>query len=59
MYTDTLYGGFYTVTGKCKKYIHIAGTDEWDNVVTGKVPKEEFYKWYVEVQGWRLNEKDR
>lgn len=51
MYTDTLYGGFYTVTAKCKKYIHIAGTDEKDNVVSGKVPKEEFYRTFKEVQG--------
>lgn len=46
MYEDTLYGGFYTVTDKCKKYIHVAGTDEWGNIVSGKVPKVEFYKWY-------------
>ena len=46
MYEDTLYGGFYTVTGKNRRYIFIAGTDENDNVVTGRVPKEEFYKWY-------------
>ncbi|WP_165958597.1 hypothetical protein [Macrococcoides bohemicum] len=51
MYTDTLYGGFYTVTGKCKKYIHVAGTDEKDNVVSGKVPKSEFYKNFMEVEG--------
>lgn len=50
MYEDTLYGGFYTVTGKNKRYIFIAGTDEKDNVVTGRVPKEEFYKWYKRVE---------
>lgn len=38
MYEDTLYDGFYTVT------------DEKDNVVTGRVPKEEFYKWYKKVE---------
>lgn len=51
MYEDTLYGGFYTVTGKCKHYIHVAGTDEWGNVVSGKVPKEEFYRTFKEVEG--------
>lgn len=49
MYEDTLYGGLFTVTGKNKRYISVAGTDEWGNVVTGRVPKEEFYKWYKEV----------
>lgn len=51
MYEDTLYGGFFTVTGKCKRYVHVAGTDEKDNVVSGKVPKVEFYRWYKEVEG--------
>lgn len=51
MYEDTLYGGFYTITGKNKRYISVAGTDEKDNVVTGRVPKEEFYKWYKRVEG--------
>ncbi len=50
MYEDTLYGGFYTVTGKNRRYFFITGTDEKDNVVTGRVPKEEFYKWYRRVE---------
>ena len=41
MYEDTLYGGFYTVTGKNRRYIFVTGTDENDNVVTGRVPKED------------------
>ena len=49
MYEDTLYGGFYTVTGKNRRYFFIAGTDEKDNVVSGKVPKEEFYRWYRKI----------
>lgn len=51
MFTDTLYGGFYTITGKCKKYIHVAGTDEWGNRVKGRVPIGEFYRTFKEVQG--------
>lgn len=47
--TDIKHGGFYTVTGKCKNYIHIAGTDENNSYVTGKVPKQVFYETFREV----------
>ena len=50
MYEDTLYGGFYTVTGKNRRYFFVADTDEKDNVVTGRVLKSEFYKWYKEIK---------
>ncbi|MGV2927195.1 hypothetical protein RW115_01240 [Macrococcus capreoli] len=50
MFEDTVYGGFYTITGKCKNYIHITGTDEWNKVVTGKVPKKIFYETFKEVR---------
>ncbi len=44
MYEDIKYGGFYSITGKSKRYIYIFGTDEWGNIVKGAVPKDEFYK---------------
>ncbi|WP_414055218.1 hypothetical protein [Macrococcus equi] len=50
MYEDIKYGGFFTVTGRNKKYIFIAGTDERNNYVTGKVPIHEFYRTFKEIQ---------
>lgn len=50
MYECLTYGGFYTITGKTKNYICIAGTDEWGNVVTGRVPKKYFIR---HLRKWR------
>ena len=49
LYECTQYGGFYTITGKNKKYYILAGTDEKLNTVTAYVPRDVFVRTYKRV----------
>lgn len=49
LYEDTIYGGFYTITGHRRHYIVLAGTDERGQVVQAVVPKDVFYQTFKRV----------